>query len=130
MKIVENYYEDKVDTFSGYDRLNRISFVTCLLCTAIAVAIVALRLDKIQNCLIMQWCPVMFMSLLLAYNCCKLIGFGGMLYTGCTKLEVMTQNFNISRGEEMSGDLDSVLTPVFVARNTVEMQVLNAPLIK
>lgn len=133
-KILRNYYDDKVNQFEGFDNLNKITFFTCLVCTAITVLIVALRLDNVKNCLVIQWFPVLLVSLILAYNCAKLIGFGGILYTGCSKLEKLSQNFNISstngtHTEIKSKEIDYSLTPKWTPRSTIEMQVLSPPLI-
>lgn len=78
----------------------------------------------------------MIMSLLLAYNCAKLIGFGSVLYTGCGKFEKLAQDYTIPASNSTdvhsnnNSEMDSSLTPKWTPRNTVEMQVLNPTIIE
>jgi hypothetical protein len=67
----------------------------------------------------------MIMSLLLAYNCAKLIGFGSILYTGCGKFEKLAKDYTIASSNiteiHSEREMDASLTPKWTARNTVEM---------
>lgn len=100
-KFVEKYYDDKNELFESYDSLNWFSFIICITCSTIAVAIVGFRLTKLRYLLILLWAPVLLVSLWLTYKSISLMAYGGMIYTGCQTFANFTDNFefNSSRVE-------------------------------